>query len=214
MRTPSTLLLLSLLAACAGPSATRDPSEQSPPSAAATSATVAQRLEAARPGSELAALDALIGAWRVQVLQADAAGELAPLAAGRAELAPSLGGRFLEWRTEVLLGGRPVRSFGVLGFDREREVFELYWLSETSSAQRIARGRGDARRGGVTLESADLDPESGGLRRWRSTLRIASDDVFTLRQEAWDPALEDWRELALTRYTRAPEPEAGAGGGG
>ncbi len=166
------------------------------------------RREASLPGEELEALAVLVGEWELEVAALGEGGERA-IGAGRASVAPILGGRFLEWRVETGVGGVLVRSRGLLGHDRERGVHELTWASESSSAQRIARGRGDARRGGLYLELAELDPADGGVRRSRTLLRIEDDDAFRLLQETWDPAAADWRALTVTRYRW----RGGAGGG-
>ncbi len=198
------LVLLTYVCACACNSpgdATTVAGDDEAASTAAPGPTVEERLQASAAGEDLAQLATLVGAWRVLV-EEDRGGALAPLAEGRAEITLALSGRFLEWRTEVALLASTVHSRGLLGYDRERELFELHWISELSSAQRIARGRGDARRGGVTLETADLDPETGGVRRARTVLRIEDADAFTMRQDTWDPDLADWRRLASTRYER------------
>ena len=201
-RTALGFLLLVCVCACnSSGDATSVAGDMDNEAATAPAPLVAERLRASAAGEDLAELANLAGSWRVRV-EEDRDGARVPLAEGRAEISLALSGRFLEWRTEVELQASAVRSRGLLGYDRERELFELHWISELSSAQRIARGRGDARRGGVTLESADLDPETGGVRRARTVLRIDDDDGFTMRQDTWDPDLADWRRLALTRYER------------
>lgn len=196
------LALALLVTACGAPGGAID-AARGPESDGGTPRrpSAAERLDTSAAGEELATLAALIGSWRVFV-EEDQGGDLRPLAEGRADIELALSGRFLEWRTDVQLQSLQVRSRGLLGYDRDRELFELHWISELSSAQRIARGRGDARRGGLTLESADLDPETGGVRRARTVLRIEETDVFTMRQDTWDSELTDWRRLALTRYER------------
>ena len=166
-------------------------------------AALARRRASSAPGEELAALATLVGDWDLRI----EAGDM-ELGAGAASIAPVLGGRFLEWRVTTRIGEVEVRSRGLLGFDRERGLHELTWAGEGSSAQRIARGRGDAHRGGILLELAELDPEDGGVRRSRTRLRITSPEAFSLAQETWDPEAGDWRPLTVTSYRRQSAGEA------
>lgn len=192
-----------LLSACAAPPGAAGSEVAPDPPAARVDAggELRERLEASLPGEELASLAALAGEWEVEVSLLEGESERS-LGAGEATVTPVLSGRFLEWRVTTRVAGVEVRSRGLLGHDRERGVFELSWATESSSAQRLARGRGDARRGGILLELAELDAGDGGVRRSRTRLRLESDDAFSLLQETWDPEQGDWRGLTRTRYQR------------
>lgn len=163
---------------------------------------LAERKSASLPGARLQRVNSLVGDWRVTLESVSASQALVALAQGTASIRPDLGGRFLSWQTQLLSAGESVESRGRLGYDQDHEHFELLWVSELSSAQRIARGNGDPRRGGIQLEWADLDEETQAILRTRTVLEIEDDDHFRLEQWALDPETSEWRLLSRTNYVR------------
>ncbi len=162
----------------------------------------ARKLESA-PAVELTEVGNLVGVWVVTLEHVTQGEDRArTVAHGTATISPDLNGRFLCWMTTLESEGETIASRGRLGFDRRLEVYELLWVSELSSAQRLARGRGDARRGGIQLDWGDVDPETQSIMRSRTVLKIADDDHFSLEQWALNADLE-WVPVWRTSYTRA-----------
>jgi len=194
-----TALLPILFLACAGP--TSDPELTEAALAAPDPlAGLDERRGASEPGRDLERVASLVGEWEVELesLTPGAGGEL--LARGEADIQAVLGGRFLAWDTRFT--SPALESRALLGFDGEERRFELSWVSELSSAQRLARGRGDPRRAGIELEWSERDPESGGILRVRSTLRIQDADDFELVQRVLDGETGEWVPVARRRYRR------------
>lgn len=173
-------------------------------------AEVESRRTASAPGVELERLSALVGEWRVALESTGVSGPAGPVARGRARVTPELGGRFLRFDVALEVGRQRVESRGLLGYDGELEQYELLWYGELSSAQRIARGRGDAERGGIRFEATVPDPETGALRHTRSVLVIEDPDRFTLEQWGLEPETSEWLRLLRTTYVRATSSPGGA----
>ena len=201
------LLCLASLFACAAPEQPGS-SDPAPEVALATGergawrALVVERREASAPGWEMARWGPLAGSGRVSVaVPAGAEGSRAS-AAGRARREARFGGRFLDWEVQLEVAGEAVRSTGLLGFDRELGQYELHWVSELQSSQRIARGYGDPERGGIRLEASVPDPASGALRHHRSVLTLRDADRFDLEQWGLDPTTSEWILERRTTYRR------------
>ena len=162
---------------------------------------------ATAPGVELHRLAPLVGEWTVQLQSLDGEGRaVETLASGSAVITTELDGRYFHWRTELSLGGFPVRAQGLLGHDPRHGVYQFLWLSELAPGMRVASGRGDPERGGIYLEIAERDPESGVLQRARTVLALQDADHFTLEQWGLDPTSGDWIPQQRTHYTRVPAP--------
>jgi len=203
------LLCLAPLFACA---ASEQPSRSDPAPEVALAtgergawrALVVERREASAPGREMDRVGSLAGRWRVSVEVPEGAEGARAIAAGRAQLEARFGGRFLDWEVQLDVAGEAVRSTGLLGFDRELGQYELHWVSELQSSQRIARGHGDPERGGIRLEASVPDPESGALRHHRSVLTLREPDRFDLEQWGLDPTTSEWVLERRTTYRREP----------
>lgn len=169
------------------------------------------RLSSTAPGPELRRLGPLVGEWRVELETLEEGGAGArPVASGSAGITSELGGRYLRWSTELELGEVPVHAEGWLGYDARRGVYQLLWLSELGHGMHLAIGRGDPERGGITLEAAERDPETGALLRARTVLTLEGVDRFTLEQEGWDPVGDGWVTRQRTRYTRCASAAPGS----
>ena len=166
------------------------------------------RLQRLPSSEELQRLAVLCGRWTVVLEDLSSAPEPFEVARGSAEIEAILGGRFLAWETELALGERSVRAEGRLAFDEPNDVFQLLWMSELAPGMRIARGRGDARRGGLVLEISERDPDSGALLRARSVLKVEDEDRFSLTQLGLDPQSSEWVATQRTSYSRRPESSA------
>lgn len=154
-------------------------------------------------GVEMARAQDLLGAWSVhlQSITPDLESTLS-VARGTARISSELGGRFLCFETDLQTEGEEVRSIGRLGFDLLRGHYELVWVSELSSAQRVFRGNGDLQRGGIYLESSERDPKSGATMRSRTVMVMASEDEFHLLRYVLDPLSSDWVLVTRTSYRR------------
>jgi hypothetical protein len=164
---------------------------------------VEDRLVASRPGVQMRRLSPMVGDWVVEVEAFEANASPLSLAQGTATITAELGGRFLVWRTQMQVAGQGIESRGLLGYDRELERYELLWITELSSGQRIARGAGDPERGGIYLEASIPDAESGALRHSRSVLELHGPDCFSLEQWELDPASSEWILSRRTTYRRS-----------
>lgn len=204
------LAFSTLLLACASDDATRATEESKPtPANSNAGLGLAQRKRDSAPAEELARVASLVGTWGV-TLDSYSPGSDDPLrlATGTAVITAELGGRFYLWQTVLESQGERIESQGRLGFDRQEERYELAWVSELSSAQRLARGRGDPQRGGVFLEWVDRDPETGAVLRARTVLRLEGEDRFFLEQWGLHPERGDFVRISRTSYERRNVSEA------
>jgi hypothetical protein len=199
------ILLSALLAgSCAAPNKGR-PEDSPREETEGTSVDWSARLQRLPSSEELQRLTVLCGRWTVALEDLSSGPEPLEVARGRAQIEAVLGGRFLAWETELTLQGHTVRAEGRLGFDEANDVFQLLWMSELAPGMRIARGRGDARRGGLVLEISERDPQSGALLRARSVLKVDGEDRFSLTQLGLDPRSSEWVATQRTSYVRLPE---------
>jgi hypothetical protein len=201
------VLCLGILSACASPelqaeslAAVADvPAEQ------AWKGILEQSLESSAPGPAMGELASMVGYWEVSMnLLASAPGEapaVQEIARGTAQVQSTLGGRFLEWSTHLDWDGTPLVSRACLGFDKQAEIYEMWWCSDLGSAQRIARGRGHVHRSGIQLER--VEPQAGEVLRTRTVLRVTDEDHFELKQLNFDPTDASWVPLRMTRFTRS-----------
>lgn len=147
-------------------------------------------------------LEVLVGEWDV-VLYSAASGE--SLARGTASLSWVLGGRALEWSTELVVGDRSAPSLALFGYDPRANLYQLAWCSGLTSAMSLARGRGELDAIGIRLVAEVRDPATAQISRSRVILRLASEGVYEMIQEAeQQPGL--WAPITRTVYSRPGAP--------
>lgn len=203
LRLGSSLALAALFACSAPIERAAPPSTPMDASGVPAEAALEARRELARVSVQMTRLSGLAGDWDVTFETLDPSGNpTAVVARGTASLELDLGGRLLCWATELEIGSVPVAARGLLSFDVERGLYQLLWVSELASGLRIASGGGDPDRGGIYLEIAELDPESGALVRARTVLRVFDADNFTLVQWGLDPLESEWVPQRRTSYRR------------
>lgn len=115
------------------------------------------------PDAEHAALAALAGAWRAEVLL-HGGGDAPVLAAtGRAEARMRLGGRYLE--VEIALEpGAPARTVVYLiGFDRRNERWQVVNLDDSATYLVMAEGARMEDGGWVAATGRDDDPNMAAM---------------------------------------------------
>lgn len=162
------------------------------------------------PGEHHLRLRPLAGSWTVELEAFDAKGDsLGPQARGEAELGWILGGRFLRWESSLRFGegstARESRTFGLLGYAKDAQEYQLLMLSELVSGMVISRGRGDLEREGISLRPTSLEEPRAGSRR--GVLRLAGPSAFVLEEhELGSDGREHLAQRATYRRRSAPSP--------
>lgn len=138
------------------------------------------------PSEHHARLRPLAGAWSVELEAAAPDGSFWRQARGEARLEWILEGRFLRWESSLGFeaadpsGARSTRTFGLLGYAKEAEEYQLLMVSDLVSALVISRGRGDLEREGLSLRPSSLEEPRVGARR--GVLRLLDRDRFVLEE--------------------------------
>jgi hypothetical protein len=199
------------LAACEAPRPGLDPAPLADEQIQGTDeleAALQKQIEGSAPGPEMGSLSTLIGRWSARVsLLSWPSGDLelpATIATGVTEISPALGGRFLDWQTQLAWSDSEFSSRAWLGFDTRTKRYQFWRTSELSNGQAVFAGSGDLGRGGLYLERTQ---SSGGeVSRLRSVLRSTGADRFEIEEFGYDPKRAKWVAGRITFYERlAPD---------
>jgi hypothetical protein len=156
---------------------------------------------ASRPRSEHRALEVLVGKWRTALVDVGVDGSESGSRGGSAVIEWVLGGRYLDWRATLELGGEVHETHGYLGYDLNQREYQMLMISDLASGMSVARGRGDLSGAGIKLVLEVVDPGSGAIRRAQSGLRVVGRDHFVLEQVGMDGEGNE-RIMRRTHYRR------------
>lgn len=154
------------------------------------------------PGPNHERLNALIGTWTTAIKQWTGPDSEAVELAGTASRRWILDGRFVEERAEneTSQGGR-YESLGYLGYDRQSELYERFWMSNSWTGMFSERGRYDPESNVIRTEGSELDSASGVVILTTTELKIESPSRHVLT--AYETGIDGvrWKQLEIT-YSR------------
>ncbi len=109
---------------------------------------MAEMIRLGTPGPQHAALRPLEGRWKTRAKMWNPSGEVSETE-GTSVCRLVLGGRFLEERINMNLGGMPYEGWGLTGFDNREKRYVINWVDNMSTG--ITTGAGSMDKSGKTL---------------------------------------------------------------
>jgi len=154
------------------------------------------------PGPDHERLDALIGEWTTTIKQWTGPESEAAELTGTTTSRWILDGRFVEERAEngTSQGGR-YESLGYLGYDRQTELYERFWMTNSSTGVFTERGRYDPDANVIRMEGSEMAPGSGVVILTASELKIESPSRHVLTAYATGIDGVRWKQLEIV-YTK------------
>jgi len=154
------------------------------------------------PGPDHERLNALIGEWTTTIKQWTGPESEAVELTGTMTSRWILDGRFVEERAEnrTSQGGR-YESLGYLGYDRQTELYERFWMTNSSTGVFTEHGRYDPDENVIRMEGSEMAPGSLGVILTASELKIESPSRHVLTAYATGIDGVRWKQLEIV-YTK------------
>jgi len=154
------------------------------------------------PGPDHERLNALIGEWTTTIKQWTGPESEAVELAGTMTSRWILEGRFVEERAENRTSqGGHYESLGYLGYDRQTELYERFWMTNSSTGVFTQRGRYDPDENVIRTEGSEMAPGSGVVIPTATELRIESPSRHVLTAYATSVEGVRWKQLEIV-YTK------------
>jgi hypothetical protein len=152
----------------------------------------------AAPGPDHERLDALIGKWTTAI-KLWKTPESEPVALkGTAMRQWTLGGRFVEEHAENETSrGGSFKSVAYLGFNRRTELYERFWITDTSTGIFTERGRYDPDANLIRTQGSEVDPASGVVILTTSELKIESPSRHVFTAYVTGASGVRWKQLEI-----------------
>ena len=188
------VVAVALLAGCTGTAEAQQPpadpqQPQAPPEQRANPLATRQHFR----------LAFLAGQWEEQITYANAKPGEGSFT-GRWRARPALG-LYLQITYEGAGPQGPYRAFGVLTYDREAQVYRMWWFDDAAG---VGEYRGDfTDENTLTLEHSGVVEGRAFRERIRYT-RVAANEVRTQVEQAWDSGAYQAYLEAVARRMRAP----------
>lgn len=150
------------------------------------------------PGPDHERLNPLIGEWTTVIKHWKTAEDEPTTLRGTARCRWVLGGRFVEERAENETSkGGLFQSVTYLGYDRQTQLYDRFWLTNTWTGMFIERGRYDPDTNVIQTQGSEIDPTSGAVILTTSELKIESPNrhVFTSYTTGTDGVR--WKQLEI-----------------
>lgn len=164
---------------------------------AALAVPAAAQPDSGAQGPDHERLDALIGEWVTAIKHWDAPESEPVSLQGRATRQWVLGGRFIEERSEneTSRDGR-FRSIVYLGFDRQAELYERFWMTNTATRVFVERGRYDPDDNLFRFDGTESGP-SGVVISTTSELKIVSPERHVFTAYVTGASGVRWKQLEI-----------------
>jgi hypothetical protein len=161
----------------------------------------------ASPGAEHRHLEALAGAWTLDVqfrLAPDASWRSS---SGRAEYRVVLGGRFVVEEASVALGQGQFEWMGIYGYDNRAGRYTASWVDNGDTGIERADGVMDPASKAIVF-SGEQPGASGGVEPYKWVLQIESPVRFTIEMRSPGPGGAEFTNMRLIGTRRsAPTPQ-------
>jgi len=154
------------------------------------------------PGPDHERLNALIGEWTTTIKQWTGPESEAVELTGTMTSRWILDGRFVEERAEngTSQGGR-YESLGYLGYNRQTELYERFWMTNSSTGVFTERGRYDPDENVIRMEGSEMAAGSLVVILTASELKIESPSRHVLTAYATSVEGVRWKQLEIV-YTK------------
>jgi len=154
------------------------------------------------PGPDHERLNALIGEWTTTIKQWTGPESEAVELTGTMTSRWILDGRFVEERVEngTSQGGR-YESLGYLGYNRQTELYERFWMTNSSTGVFTERGRYDPDENVIRMEGSEMAAGSLVVILTASELKIESPSRHVLTAYATSVEGVRWKQLEIV-YTK------------
>jgi len=165
---------------------------------AASNSSQDWRVKLSLPGPDHERLNALIGEWNTAIKFWRRPDDEAVELTGSVTCRWALGGRFIEEQAEDMPpqeGG--FQSLGYLGYNRKTELYERFWMTNTSTGMFSERGRYDPDSNLIRTRGSEIDPDSGVVILTTSELKIESPSRHSLTAYATGADGVRWKQLEI-----------------
>lgn len=155
----------------------------------------------ATPGPGHAAIEPLVGAWKVE-----STGWMAPDAppqkgTGTSEHEWVLGGRCLRQTFHGEANGQPFEGIGYTGYDNFKKKYVGAWIDTMGTGIMISSGEADATGKAFTFEAEIDDVMTGKPMKMREVIRIESADRDVMEMYTADRTGKEYKMMEIF-YTR------------
>lgn len=160
---------------------------------------MAKMIEVGTPGSEHAALQPLVGKWKVVNRSWMKPGDVAQESVGKSRIAWALDGRFLEQRYSGDWAGQKFEGLGYLGYDKMKKQYFSSWMDNMSTGEFEGTGKFDAKKNVVHQSGTFACPMTGDKNTWyRSEWKILdkNTNVFSMFTKA--PNGKEFKSMEIT----------------
>lgn len=169
---------------------------------AAANSSQDRRMMLSLPGPDHERLNALIGEWNTAIKYWRRPDDEAVELAGSVTCRWTLDGRFVEEHAEDNTSqGGGFQSLGYLGYNRKTELYERFWMTNTSTGMFSERGRYDPDSNLIRTRGTEIDPDSGVVILTASELNIESPSRHILTAYATGADGVRWKQLEIV-YTK------------
>ena len=146
-------------------------------------------------------LTQLVGSWKGQTRTWFMPGELADESTWEGTFRLVLSGRFLMHEYSGSLQGNPLEGIALIGFNEQRQRFEMAWVDSFHNGQAIMFSVGGAKGDPFTVLGSFPDFSGGPDWGWRTQIDLLDADHLTIRHYTITPQGEEGLGVE-TVYTR------------
>lgn len=185
-----------------------DGKARSAPGDAGPAELIQQYRRASQPGAEHRQLDALVGAWDMDIhfIGEDGTTTRVP---GRSENRWVLGRRFVLCEATTSRSDLPLESITIYGYDQTEQRFFSVGLSTLSTSFLPATGTYDAASHSFVLSGRQRDAVSGQAAFYRTVLRVENPDRYVVEVFV-DYGARGPLKVLETVYTRSKATDPGS----
>lgn len=159
------------------------PEDKPPVIKANVDAATEAYMKAATPGAPHERLARLAGHWTTQVKAWFAPGQPAAESTGTMDVAPILGGRYVESVHKGQMMGQPFEGREIDGYDNVAGQYVSSWIDNMGTGVLMLTGQADASGKVVTMTGDFVDPATHKKMTYKGVSTLVDDD--TMRYESY-----------------------------